>query len=163
MSAQARLSLDQHPLTPLPSPPISPNPTKVAKLANDTITQVIQEMLPPELKALASVQLPKLAIAQQLLPGLKIPNLPSNLPPLQDLLKALPPMDASNMPNIPGLSLLKLPPPNEIMKFVETASKLLGGLPKPANMPSLQEMLSIINSISNSVGGVVAAPAATSG
>lgn len=142
-----------------------PSRAEIAQMANDTMNQVLQELLPPELKALASVQLPKLQSAafEKLLPQLKkLPELPADMPKLADLLKALPPLDSSNLPNIPGLSKLnlkglKLPPAGEVMKAVEAAGQLVGNN-KPANLPSLQEVLNIVNTIGQSLGQTVVAP-----
>ncbi|GBF94394.1 hypothetical protein Rsub_07208 [Raphidocelis subcapitata] len=133
-----------------------PSRADVAKMANDTLVQVVNEMLPPELKALASVQLPRLKM-QQVLPTFKLPALPKDLPPLQDLLKALPPIDPKAQIQIPGLPV-KLPPAGDLVKMLEQAGQVLNSVPLPSNIPSLQEMLAVVNSVSNTVNGVIAAP-----
>lgn len=85
---------------------------------------MIQELLPPELKAFAGVQLPKLKMGA-VLPQIKLPALPSNLPPLHDILKALPPMDPAALNSaLPALKALKLPPPAELMKLLESAAQV---------------------------------------
>jgi hypothetical protein len=117
--------------------------------------QVVNELLPPELKALSGVQLPKLKVAQ-VLPTFKLPALPKDLPPLQDLLKALPPMDPKGGSVLPGV---KLPPSGEVMKLIEGAAGVINSLPKPENLPSLQEVLTAVNAVSNTVNGVVAGSA----
>jgi hypothetical protein len=131
-------------------------PTKadVAKMANATLVQVVNELLPPELKALASVQLPKLKMSK-VLPMLKLPQMPAKLPPLADLLKSLPPIDPKAQLSIPGVPGAKLPPAGELIKFLEAASKYINAMPHPQNMPTLAEILKVINSVSSSVNGVV--------
>ena len=63
-------------------------------------------------------------------PGATLPQLPQNLPPLQDLLRALPPLDASGLnAALPALQMLKLPPPQEIVKVLESAAQV-GGAPR---------------------------------
>lgn len=131
-----------------------PSKADVAKMANETLTQVVNELLPPELKALASVQLPKLKMKG--FPSLRLPNMPKDLPPLADLLKALPPIDPKAQMSVPGLPMAKLPPAGDVIKFLEQAAKLIQAMPRPSNMPSLAEVLKIINSVSQSVNGVVA-------
>jgi hypothetical protein len=129
-----------------PIPPIAP------------ATQVITEMLPPELKAFAGVQLPKIKMGG-VIPQIKLPPLPANLPPLADILRALPPIDAAGLnAALPGLSLLNLPPPAEIVKALHTVGGLLATLPKPEGLPSLDEIIRIVNSFSGTVNKVVSAP-----
>jgi hypothetical protein len=130
-----------------------PSRADVAKLANDTLVQVVNELLPPELKALASVQLPRMRL-DKVLPNIKLPALPDKLPPLADLLKALPPVDPNARLPVPGV---KLPPAGDVMKFLNSAADVLGRVQKPANMPSLQEIVKVVNSVSDSVNSVVAA------
>lgn len=82
------------------------------------------------------MKLPKFRMAQ-VLPQMKLPQMPEKLPPLEDLLKALPPMDPKAAMSIPGLNV-KLPPAGDVMKFMKQAGNVLNNIPKPANMPSLQ-------------------------
>ena len=133
-----------------------PSRAEVAKMANETLAQVVNELLPPELKALSSVKLPKFKMAQ-VLPQIKLPQLPEKLPPLQDLIKALPPVDPKARLSVPGLP--KLPPAGDLVKLLENAAAVLQNMPRPANMPSLQEILAVVNSVSRSVNDVVAAKA----
>jgi hypothetical protein len=139
-----------HKLLQKPDPPLHP-PFHPAP--PDPDPQVVNELLPPELKALSGVQLPKLKVAQ-VLPTFKLPALPKDLPPLQDLLKSLPPVDPKGATILPGV---KLPPSGEVMKVIEGAAGVINSLPKPENLPSLQEVLSAVNTVSNTVNNVIAA------
>lgn len=117
--------------TPLELPSVN----EILTRANDTMTQVIAQLLP------AGIKLPPL-------PALDLTKLPQmiQLPSLDDILAGL--NGLSNLPNLPGLPA-GLPALGEVVKAVTPLAEALKALPPidlnnlnaPITLPSLDELL----------------------
>lgn len=159
-----------------------------AKQADQVMNQVVMEMLPPELKALVKVKLPKpkalqgiqklnlTHIAESLnttlppaLQNVKLPPLPDNLPPLDQLLRGVASKLNLTVPAVLNLTNLKanadkpivlpplqlpknMPPLEDILKGVQNAHKFLENMPKPDNMPSFDQILNVMEKVSALAG-----------